>query len=100
MQVQALAARHDQSLSQLCRDALHLLLSDPAPYLALLSSRVLARHPRPTPAQAAASERLIADAALVDLGALVAACSPSPPALHPTLTPTSTFEPVRKNHPD
>lgn len=71
-QVQTFAARHDQSLSQLCRDALTLLLADPAPYLDLLSSRVLAHYRTPTPAQVAASERLIAEAQMVDLSGLIA----------------------------
>jgi hypothetical protein len=75
-QMQQLAQRHEQSLSQLCRDAVALLLADPAPYLALLSDRVLARYKRPTPAQAEAAQQLIDAAMAVDLSPLIAASTP------------------------
>jgi hypothetical protein len=94
-QAQQLAARCEQSLSQLMRDAIGLVLANPAPYLALLSSRVLARHPAPTPAQQGAFERyaverqatldrLLATYTFPDLGPLIAACEPSSEALHTT----------------
>jgi hypothetical protein len=62
-QVCALAQRHELSLSQLCRDAITLLLRHPEPFYDLLSSRVLAHCKPPTAEQAHASAALI-DAAM------------------------------------
>jgi hypothetical protein len=55
-QVQALARHHDQSLSQICRDAIALLLANLPRYEALLSARVTQRYAPPTPEQQAAFE--------------------------------------------
>jgi hypothetical protein len=69
-QMHALAARHEQSLSQLCRDAVALLLADTTAYNDLLSRRVLAHARPPTPAQAEASQHLIIQAMATDWTAL------------------------------
>ena len=81
-QMLQLAQRHGESLSQLCRDAIALLIANPQPYYDMLSARVLAQHKMPTREQMEASQQLIRDAKLVDMSALVAACSPPPPPLH------------------
>jgi hypothetical protein len=78
-QVQTLAQRHDQSLSQLIRDSLTLLLADPTAYLTMLSDRVLECYKMPTPEQARASQQLIDAAMLTDLSGLIAACTPPRP---------------------
>jgi hypothetical protein len=49
-QVLSLAQRHDESVSQLCRDALELLLSDVGRYHRLRMSRLAQRYAPPTPA--------------------------------------------------
>jgi hypothetical protein len=69
-QMHALAQRHELSLSQLCRDAITLLLRHPEPFYDLLSSRVLAHCKPPTAEQAAASEQLIHSAMAIDLSAI------------------------------
>jgi hypothetical protein len=89
--LQRLAADYRLSLAHVLRDAVRHLLADEAQYRVTLLERL--GYALPTPAQAAASQQLIADAALVDLSGLIAACSPPPPALH---------EPCEKgtNYPD
>ncbi len=77
-QVQTFAVRHDQSLSALCRDALHLVLTNPEPYLAMLSSRVQQHYRPPTSAQAEAAQRYLAEALAVDLTSLLASLPPPP----------------------
>src|SRR5262245_17389596 len=77
-QVQALAQRHEQSLSQLCRDALTRLLANTAPYLDLLSARVLQHHARPTPEQQANFAAYLRTYQAPDLRALLASM-PAPP---------------------
>jgi hypothetical protein len=69
-QVCALAQRHGESLSQLCRDALALLIAHPQAYYDVLNSRLLARCKPPSAEQAAASEKLIDASMAIDLSAI------------------------------
>jgi hypothetical protein len=65
-----LAQRYQLPVAALARDAVRLLLADPATEQRL-QEQLLQRYAPPTPAQAAASERLIADAMQIDLSALL-----------------------------
>jgi hypothetical protein len=82
-QVQQLAARCEQSLSQVVRDAITLLLADLPRYYDLLNTRLLAHAAPPTAEQAAASARLIDAAMRADLTALFL---PTPPPHEPCTT--------------
>jgi hypothetical protein len=77
-QAQQLAQRHNQSLSALCRDSLTLLLSDPAPYFALLSARLLQHSKPPTPEQEAAFAEYLATYDGPDIDAILASMPPPP----------------------
>lgn len=65
-QLEALADTWHQSLSQVMRDALQLLLRHPEDYAALVTARLGYTH-RPTPAQARNVERLLREHDAIDL---------------------------------
>jgi hypothetical protein len=74
--VQTLAQRYEVSVSEVCRDALELLLADLRRYHDLRMSRLPQHHTPPTDAQLAAQEGLMAAAMRLDLDAIAATMTP------------------------
>jgi hypothetical protein len=79
--LQRLAERHDQSLSQLLRDAVALLLSDMSRYYSLLTDRLLQHAKPPTPEQQANFDAYMRTYQAPDFDALLATM-PQPPDNH------------------